>query len=106
MTTQTQCKTPVTDSVGREIGRLGASWVSKEIYTEDFIVGAEAQLDKLRAVERELAAHKYVLSQLKDWLESGCTVSAAEPGSGKTLTWLPDGTMNGGLTIKGAEYDL
>lgn len=106
MTTQEINTTPITDSVGREIGRLGASWVSKEIYTEDFIVGAEAQLDKLRAVERELEAHKDILDQLRFILENKATISATEPGSGKTLTWLPDGTMNGGLTIKGAEYDL
>lgn len=106
MTTQEINTTPITDSVRREIGRLGACWASKEIYTEDFIVGAEAQLDKLRIVERELVAHKHVLSQLKGWLENGCIISASEPGSDKTLTWLPDGTMNGGLTIKGPEHDL
>jgi len=38
------------------------------------------------------------LNQIRDWLKAGCTISATDP-KGRILEMLPDGTMNGGLTI-------
>ena len=60
----------------------------------------EAIMEHVEGIQNELEAYKYMIGQLREYLDSGGTIKATSPGN--TLTYMGDGKWDGGLTISGA----